>query len=102
MGPLRPYERLPEAIEYEGHNYSLDLSYAAVFAAADALEDARLNAATRLSVALDILVQDPHPEDPELLQAVLDMIKEDRPKLLNVGEIMIALKNLPSPPKASA
>lgn len=81
MGPLRPYERLPEVIEYEGHNYSLDLSYAAVFAAADALEDARLNAATRLSVALDILVKDPHPTDPELLQAVLDMIKEDRPKL---------------------
>lgn len=41
-------------------------------------------------------------QEEKLLQIFRELRKEDRPKLLNVGEIMIALKNLPSPPKASA
>ena len=41
-------------------------------------------------------------QEDKLLQIFRELGKEDRPKLLNVGEIMIALKNLPSPPKASA
>ena len=45
--PLKPYERLPWAIEYQGKNYALDLSYAAVFVAADVLDDARMDPRTR-------------------------------------------------------
>jgi len=41
-------------------------------------------------------------QEDKLLQIFRELGKEERPKLLNVGEIMIALKNLPSPPKASA
>jgi len=41
-------------------------------------------------------------QEDKLLKIFRELGKEERPKLLNVGEIMIALKNLPSPPKASA
>ena len=78
--PLKPYERLPGAIEYQGKNYALDLSYAAVFVAADVLDDARMDPRTRVAVALDILVKDPHPVDDGLLEAVTELLHEDRPK----------------------
>jgi len=41
-------------------------------------------------------------QEDKLLQIFRELGKEDRSKLLNVGEIMIALKNLPDKPKASA
>ncbi len=41
-------------------------------------------------------------QEDKLLQIFRELGKEERPKLLNVGEIMIALKNLPDKPKASA
>lgn len=78
--PLKPYERLPGAIEYQGKNYALDLSYAAVFVAADVLDDVRMDPRTRVAVALDILVKDPHPVDDGLLEAVTGLLREDRPK----------------------
>ena len=78
--PLKPYERLPGAIEYQGKNYALDLSYAAVFVAADVLDDTRMDPRTRVAVALDILVKDPHPVDDGLLEAVTGLLREDRPK----------------------
>lgn len=80
MGPLRPYERLPEAVEYEGNTYALDLSYAAFFAACDASADERLSPALRLETALAVLVKDPHPVDPGLLQAVMELVKDEQPK----------------------
>ena len=80
MEPLRPYERLPEAVEYGGEVYSLDLSYGAFFAACDALEDTRMHPALRIETALRILVKDPHPVDPGLLQAVIDLVRDDQPK----------------------
>ena len=78
--PLKPYERLPVAIEYQGKSYALDLSYAAVFVAADVLDDVRMDPRTRVEVALDILVKDPHPVDDGLLEAVTELLREDRPK----------------------
>ena len=80
MGRLKPYEALPAVLYFKGTIYSLDLSYGAVFAAADALGDLRLSDQLRLNAALDIFVLDPHPEDPELLQAVIDLIRDDEPK----------------------
>lgn len=76
--PLKPYERLPESVEYQGRSYILDLSYAAVFVAADVLEDIRLEPRARLEVALDILVKEPHPVDNGLLEAVIDLLREER------------------------
>lgn len=41
-------------------------------------------------------------QEDKLLKVFRDLDKEDRSKLLTVGEIMMMLKNLPDPPKASA
>jgi hypothetical protein len=76
---IRPYEPLPESVEYGGKVYKLDLSYAAFFAAVDATEDDRLTDQAKLATALDLLVSDKHPLDPRLLQAVMDLLQEDRP-----------------------
>lgn len=80
MEPLRPYDRLPGAVEYNGAIYPLDLSYAAFLAACDASADARLGPVLRIRTALDILVQGQHPDDPGLLQAILDLIRDDSPR----------------------
>lgn len=91
MEPLRPYEGLPEELEYEGRVYSLDLSYAAFFAAADALQDERLAPVLRLETALGILVKEPEPEPSVgLLEAILGLVRDDRrpkpagPKTLDI------------------
>lgn len=79
MEPLRPYEGLPEELEHEGRAYRLDLSYAAFFAAADALQDERLAPALRLETALGILVKEPEPEPSVgLLEAILGLVRDDR------------------------
>lgn len=81
MEPLRPYERLPEELEYGGKVYRLDLSYGAYLAAADALQDERLAPVQRLQAALGILVKYPEPPLSEkLLKAILDLVKDDRPR----------------------
>jgi hypothetical protein len=41
-------------------------------------------------------------QENKLLTVFKELTKEDRRKLLNVGEIMLALKNLPDPPKSCA
>lgn len=46
--------------------------------------------------------RDDREQEDRLLKVFRELDKEERPKLLNVGEIMLALKNLPEPPKASA
>lgn len=80
MERLKPYERLPDAIEYQGKKYSLDLSYAAVFVASDVLDDTRMEPQTRVEVALDILVKDPHPVDVALLETITRLLRDDAPK----------------------
>lgn len=77
---MKPYEILPEEIEHDGKTYRLDLSYAAVFAAADALADERLTPDIKLHTALEILVPVKHPDDPKLLTAIFDLIKDERPR----------------------
>lgn len=78
MEPLRPWEQLPEELEYRGKIYSLDLSIGAFFAASDALDDDRLAPVQRLQAALLILVRDPAPPlSQELLKAVLALTKRD-------------------------
>ena len=77
---MKPYEILPEEIEHNGKTYRLDLSYAAVFAAADALADERLTPDIKLCTALEILVPVKHPDDPKLLTAIFDLIKDERPR----------------------
>ena len=75
---MKPYELLPESVEYGEKIYRLDLSYAAVFSAADVLADPRLTDDIKLHAALEILVQGRHPDDPELLRAIFDLIKDTR------------------------
>lgn len=77
---MKSYEILPEEIEHDGKIYRLDLSYAAVFAAADALADERLTPDIKLHTALEILVPVKHPDDPKLLTAIFDLIKDERPR----------------------
>ena len=90
MEGLRPYDPLPAAIEHNGISYELDLSYAAVFAATDALQDARLDDLTRLRAALSLLVEGPQPpDDPELLGAIVALIRDENrhdtgPKTLDI------------------
>lgn len=76
---MRPYEELPGSVEYQGQVYELDLSYAAFFAVADILEDDRLMYGQKLQTALDIFIPGDHPLEPELLKAIYELIKNDRP-----------------------
>ena len=77
---MRPYDTLPDEVEYDGKAYRLDLSYASFFAAADALADDRLTPDIKLETALAILVPDRHPDDPGLLTEIFDLVKDDRPR----------------------
>lgn len=77
---MKPYESLPVAVEYEGKTYPLNLSYSAFFAVSDALRDERLDAVQKLEIALDIFVTEPCPTDGNLLSAIYDLLKDDRPK----------------------
>lgn len=77
---MRPYEDLPTSVDYNGQTYALDLSYAVFFAVADVLDDDRLMYGQKLATALDLFVVGDHPEDPELLSAIYDLLKDDRPR----------------------
>ena len=77
---MKPYEPLPDKVEYEGKIYALDLAYTVFFAVSDVLSDDRLMAGQKLGLALDMFVTDPHPDDPALLSSIYDLLKDDRPK----------------------
>lgn len=77
---MKPYDRLPDAVSYNGQYYPLDLSYAAFFAVSDALQDERLMYHQKLEIALNMFVMEPHPNDPELLTAIYELLKDKRPK----------------------
>ena len=77
---MKPYDDLPASVEHQGQVYELDLSYGAFFAVADILEDDRLMYGQKISTALDIFVIGEHPDDPELLKAIYELLKDDRPK----------------------
>lgn len=71
---MRLYDELPCSVAYGDAVYSLDLSYTAVLAAFDALEDDELPAFMQVETALDLLVLDEHPCDIELLKAIVQII----------------------------
>lgn len=77
---MRPYEALPASVEYNGTLYDVDMSYSVFFAVADILNDDRLTAMQQVRLALDLFVGPDAPGDPELLKAIYDLIKDDRPK----------------------
>ncbi|MBO5971354.1 MAG: hypothetical protein J6S14_23010 [Clostridia bacterium] len=77
---MKPYEQLPEQVEYEGTVYSLNLAYSVFFAVADVLKDDRLLQAQKIETALDMFITEPHPVSVELLTAIYDLLKDDRPK----------------------
>lgn len=77
---MRPYEVLPASVEYNGELYDLDLSYGVFFAVADILEDDRLTALQQIRLALDLFVGPEAPTDPDLLRAIYELLKDDRPK----------------------
>lgn len=78
---MKPYDALPTSVDFNDQQYALDLSYSAFFAVADVLSDDRLMYGQKLTTALDLFVIEDHPEDPELLRAIYDLIKDDRPKM---------------------
>ena len=77
---MKPYEALPCTLEYEGNIYNLDLSYAVFFAVADVLKDDRLMNGQKIELALDLFITDPHPVNNDILSAIYDLLKDDRPK----------------------
>ena len=77
---MSPYEALPHSVEYNGTLYDIDLSYGVFFAAADILKDDRLTILQQIRLVLDLFIGPEAPTDPELLKAVYDLVKDDRPK----------------------
>lgn len=78
---MKPYEALPDKIEYEGNTYSLDLSYAVFFAVADVLKDDRLMNGQKVELALDLFIKDDqYPVSYDMLSQIYDLLKDDRPK----------------------
>ena len=77
---MKPYDVLPETVVYEGKEYALDLSYSAIFAVADLMKDEDLIDVVKLSGALEILVIGRHPDDPGLLTAIYELLRDDRPR----------------------
>ena len=77
---MKPYKGLPDEVEYQDTTYAVDLSYSVFFAVADILEDARFNDAQRIRLALDMFIGEDAPLDPDLLRAIYELVKDDRPK----------------------
>ena len=77
---MKPYEGLPDTVEYEGETYGVDMSYAVFFAVADLLKDDQLMPGQQIRLALDLFIGEDAPADVGLLQAIYDLIKDDRPK----------------------
>lgn len=77
---MKPYAGLPASIEYNETEYSIDFSYAVFFTVADVLQDHRLSPEQQIRLALDLFIGPEAPLDPELLRAVYNLIKDDRPK----------------------
>ena len=77
---MKPYNGLPDEVEYNGVVYGVDMSYAVFFAVADVLEDERFNEAQRVRIALDMFIGEDAPLDAGLLRAIYDLVKDNRPK----------------------
>lgn len=73
------YDRLPDRVVYNGREYLLDLSFRKVLAVGDLMEDDCIIDEAKIDIALNLLVRVKHPSDPDLLMAVIDLIKPDKP-----------------------
>lgn len=73
------YDSLPDRVVYGGREYRLDLSFRRVLAVGDLMDDECVPEASKVRIALDLLVVDKHPADAGLLMAVIDLIKPDKP-----------------------
>ena len=78
---MKPYDALPSSVEYNGTLYDVDLSYSVFFSAADILKDNRLTMMQQIRLALDLFIGPEAPLDLDLLRAVYELVKDDRPKL---------------------
>jgi len=74
------YGKLPDTVQFEGVEYRLDLSFQAVLAAFDLLDDGDLSDSAQIKGALDILVLSKHPESSRLLGAISKIIAPERPQ----------------------
>ena len=77
---MKPYDNLPDTVEYEGEVYKLDLSYSVFFAVADVLKDDCLMDWQKAETALDMFIIGEQPLNSGLLSAIYDLLKDDRPK----------------------
>lgn len=68
------YERLPNSVEWNGKKYRLNLSFPAVLAMFDVLDDENLSNAMRIETALDLLITEHHPKDSELLKEIIQLL----------------------------
>lgn len=71
---MRLYDELPCSVVYGDAVYALDLSYTAVLAAFDALEDDELSAFMQVDTALGLLVLGDHPCEIGLLKAIVEIV----------------------------
>lgn len=72
---MKPYNKFPTTIERKGYTYKLNLSYKAVFLCLDIFNDTQLEDTEKVILAMDILIEDQHEYDIELLDAVLHLIR---------------------------
>ncbi len=86
---MKPYEKYPESIVWNGITYDLDLSFKAVFLVLDVLKDDQLSSEDKCFVALNIFVKNDHENDYELLNAIFDLIL---PKEVSNGEQTIDIE----------
>lgn len=77
---MKPYARLPESVTYEGRQYKVDYSARTVLLASSVFQDPELSAELQIATALDLFIEERHPASAELLKAIIDQIKPDKPK----------------------
>lgn len=69
------YERLPDSVTYEGKTYSVDYSARTVLLAFSVFQDPDLSDVLQVETALDLLIEDRHPIEADLLRAILEPLK---------------------------
>ena len=75
---MKLYEKMPDSIEYGGKTYRLDLSFRKVLASFDAMKYPELEESAQIMGALDMLVVGRHPNDPELLKRIADLLTDGK------------------------
>ena len=76
---MKPYETYPTSIKRKDRTYDLNLSFKAVFLCLEIFNDEQLEDEDKIILALDILIKGEHPRDPDLLEAILYLLKPKTP-----------------------